>query len=229
MSYDLSQLGWKAFQDLACAIAAEALQRPVQTFLASNDGGRDGAFLGTWSGLDGTTAKSTIQCKFFGKPDATLGLSALREELPKAAKLAAEGLADDYVILTNAGVSGEADQQICAAFQAAGVSTCRVFGGSWIVQQLTERPRLRTLVPRVYGIGDLAHIITGHGYKQAKAILDSMGSDLSCFVPTDAYRLALKAVLEHASSSSWAIQPQASPPSPQSWRLAPSTTAAWAH
>jgi hypothetical protein len=47
VSYDLSQLGWKAFQDLACAVAAEVLKRPVQTFLGSNDCGRDGAFLGT--------------------------------------------------------------------------------------------------------------------------------------------------------------------------------------
>ena len=53
------------------------------------------------------------------------------------------------------------------------------------------------LVPRVYGIGDLSHIITGHGYKQAKAILDAMGSDLSCFVPTEAYRQSLKALYEH--------------------------------
>ena len=130
----------------------EALQRPVQTFLGSNDGRRTGAFLGTWNEPDGITAKSTIQCKFFGKPGATLTLSALKEELPKAAKLAAEGLSDDYVILTNAGVSGEADQQICAAFQAAGVPMCRVFGDSWIVKQLTENPRLRTLVPQYTGL-----------------------------------------------------------------------------
>ena len=114
MSYNLTQLGWKSFQDLACAIIAEVLKRPVQTFLGSNDGGRDGAFLGTWTGNDGDTAKSTIQCKFISKPDATLGLASLKEELPKAAKLAKQGLADDYVIVTNAGVSGEADAQICA-------------------------------------------------------------------------------------------------------------------
>lgn len=117
--------------------------------------------------------------------------------LPKAAKLAATGLADDYIILTNAGVSGEADAQIRAAFEAVGVKKCRTFGGTWIVQQLTENAKLRMLVPRVYGIGDLSHIITGHGYKQAKAILDSMGSDLSCFVPTDAYRSAVKALQDH--------------------------------
>ncbi|WP_316203626.1 hypothetical protein [Bradyrhizobium sp. SZCCHNS3051] len=197
VSYNLTQLGWKSFQDLACAIIAEVLKRPVQTFLGSNDGGRDGAFLGTWTGKDGETAKSTIQCKFISKPDATLGLASLKEELPKAAKLAKQGLADDYVIVTNAGVSGEADAQICQAFQRVGVKTCRVLGGSWIIQQLTDNTKLRMLVPRVYGIGDLSHIITGHGYKQAKAILDSMGSDLSCFVPTEAYQQALRALHEH--------------------------------
>ena len=197
MTYDLSRLGWKAFQDLACAVTAEVLGRPVQTFLGSKDGGRDGAFVGTWEKTGGTTNKSTIQCKFVGKPGATLTLTSLKDELSKAAKLAQQGLAKDYIILTNAGISGDADQQICAAFEALGVTRCRVFGGSWMIQQLTERPRLRMLVPRVYGIGDLSHIITGHGYKQAKAILDSMGSDLSCFVPTDAYRQALTALHEH--------------------------------
>ncbi|MER8844425.1 hypothetical protein [Mesorhizobium australicum] len=197
MSYDLSQLGWKAFQDLAAAVVAEVLKRPVQTFLGSNDGGRDAAFLGRWEGPDGTTTKSTIQCKFLGKPGANLSLSDLKDELPKAGKLAADGLADDYIILTNAGVSGETDAQICSAIEGVGVKKCRTFGGTWIVQQLTENTRLRMLVPRVYGIGDLSHIITGHGYKQAKAILESMGSDLSCFVPTDAYRSAVKALQDH--------------------------------
>lgn len=197
MSYDLSQLGWKAFQDLACAVAADVLQRPIQTFLPSNDGGRDGAFIGTWDGTAGSPGKSTIQCKFMGKPGANLSLAHLKAELDKAAKLAQDGLADDYVVLTNAGVSAEADKAICAAFEAVGVKQCRVFGGGWIVQQLTERPRLRMLAPRVYGIGDLSQIITSHSYKQADAILKSMGSDLSCFVRTDAYRAALKALQEH--------------------------------
>lgn len=194
MSYDLSQLGWKAFQDLAAAVTAEVLKRPVQTFLGSNDGGRDAAFLGRWEGPEGASAKSTIQCKFLGRPGANLALSDLKNELPKAKKLAADGLAADYIIMTNAGISGDADAQICAAFEGVGVKKCRTFGGSWIVQQLTENPKLRMLVPRVYGIGDLSHVITGHGYKQAQAILDSMGSDLSCFVPTSAYHQALKSL-----------------------------------
>jgi hypothetical protein len=197
MTFDLTKLGWKAFQDLATAVAAEVLKRPVQTFLGSNDGGRDGAFLGTWTRDDGQSVKSTLQCKFIAKPGANLTLANLKEELPKAEQLAKEGLAEDYVILTNAGVSGDADKAICAAFEAIGVKRCQVFGGSWIEQQLDNSVRLRMLVPRIYGIGDLSHIITDHAYKQAKAILDSMGSDLSCFVPTDAYRAAVKALQEH--------------------------------
>ncbi|WP_210243320.1 hypothetical protein [Mesorhizobium sp. B2-3-15] len=39
MTFDLTKLGWKAFQDLATVVAAETLKRPVQTFLGSNDGG----------------------------------------------------------------------------------------------------------------------------------------------------------------------------------------------
>jgi len=84
MTFDLTKLGWKAFQDLATAVAAEILKRPVQTFLGSNDGGRDGAFLGTWTGDDGQPVKSTIQCKFMGKLGANLTLANLKSELPKA-------------------------------------------------------------------------------------------------------------------------------------------------
>lgn len=132
-----------------------------------------------------------------GKPGANLTLNDLKDELPKAKKLAAGGLADDYIIMTNAGVSGDADAQICTAFEAVGVKQCRILDGGWIVKQLMESARLRMLVPRVYGIGDLSHIITSHGYKQARAILASMGSDLSCFVPTEAYRSAVKALQQH--------------------------------
>ena len=84
LTYDLSKLGWKAFQDLATAVAADVLNRPVQTFLRSNDGGRDGAFIGQWDGPDGVAVKSTIQCKFSEKTGSNLSLSDLAEELSKA-------------------------------------------------------------------------------------------------------------------------------------------------
>ncbi len=45
VDFALHTLGWKAFQDLAIAVAAEVLGRPVEIFLSARDGGRDGAFL----------------------------------------------------------------------------------------------------------------------------------------------------------------------------------------
>src|SRR5258705_7910959 len=193
MAYDLGSLGWKAFQDLCCAVAAEVLKRPVQTFLGSRDGGRDAAFLGTWDGPEGT-AKSTIQIKYVGGADPRLTLGRLSDELAKAETLAAEGLAEDYIIITNAGVSGEAEREICAAFGARGVTTCRVFHDGWIIQRIKESARLRMLVPRIYGIGDLSQIIAAHAYAQARAILAEMGEDLGCFVPTGSYRAAVDAI-----------------------------------
>jgi hypothetical protein len=78
----------------------------------------------------------------------TLSLAGLKDELPKAAKLAHQGLAEDYVILTNAAVSSDDDQQTRSAFEAVGVTKGRVFAGSWIIQELTKSPRLRMLVSR---------------------------------------------------------------------------------
>ncbi len=49
---DLHRIGWKAFQDPCAAIAADILGRPVQTFLPSDDSGRDSAFVGTWEGAE---------------------------------------------------------------------------------------------------------------------------------------------------------------------------------
>ncbi|RNJ41542.1 hypothetical protein B5V01_29205 [Mesorhizobium erdmanii] len=155
--------------------------------MAINGSGQfNGAFLGTWTGDDGQLIKSTLQCKYTGKPGANLTLANLKSELPKAVLLAQNGLAEDYAILTNAGVSGEADREICAAFRAAGVKRCQVFGGSWIQQQLDQSARLRMLVPRIYGIGDLSTSSPTMPTSRPR-ILENMGSDLSCFVLTERF------------------------------------------
>ncbi len=196
--FALHTLGWKAFQDLAVAVAAEVLERPVQVFLPAKDGGRDGAFIGTWPGVsDDPDAKSTIQCKFTGKAGATLKLADVTGELAKVAALAERGLADDYVILTNAGVSGDGEAGIVAAFEAAGAKRARVFGRDWLTQEIRSRPRLRMMVPRLYGLGDLSQIIDGRAYLQARYILSAMGDDLAAFVTTAAHRQSVEALRKH--------------------------------
>lgn len=192
VDYHLHTLGWKAFQDLAVAVATEVLGKPVETFLSSRDGGRDGAFVGVSAG-----SRSTIQCKFTSRADATLGVADLAAEASKVQSLASRGLADDYVILTNFGVSGVAAAEIEARFKAAGAKTVRTYGRDWITTQIRERPRLRMMVPRVYGLGDLSQIIDERAYLQAQYILSAMGDDLRCFVTTDSHRRSIEALTRH--------------------------------
>jgi hypothetical protein len=196
-NYPLHLLGWKAFQDLCVAVAEECLRRPVQSFLPNNDAGRDGAFVGRWEGADPAAGESTIQCKFTSRANARLSISMLADELEKARALALRRLATDYVILTNHPVTGASELQIKAAFEAAGVGRCRVFGADWIVRQIRSSPRLRMMVPRLYGLGDLSDLLDARAYAQAQLILSAMGDDLQRLVVTDAHRKSVRAISEH--------------------------------
>ena len=193
--YPLDRLGWKAFQDLCIALVEERLQRPVQTFLPTADAGRDGAFLGTWDG--DCASELTIQCKFTSKQDHNLTLSMLSDELPKAKRLAKIGLADDYIILTNHTITGESELRIRAAFQSVGVGRCRVFHRDWIISRIHESGRLRMMVPRLYGLVDLASVLDIRAYHQAQLILSEMGDNLQKLVVTEAHRKSVRAISEH--------------------------------
>ncbi len=195
--FPLHLLGWKAFQDLCVGVAEECLRRPVQSFLPNNDAGRDGAFVGRWDGDDPAAGESTIQCKFTSKLDSNLSLSMLSDELDKAAKLAALGLASDYIILTNHPVTGASELAIKAAFEAVGVGRCRIFGADWITRQIRTSPRLRMMAPRLYGLGNLNDLLDGRAYKQAQLILSAMGDDLQRLVVTDAHRRSVRAISAH--------------------------------
>ena len=196
--YPLHRLGWKSFQDLCVSVAEECLRRPVQSFLPSNDAGRDGAFLGKWNGDDRAAGESVIQCKFTSRPNQNLTLSLLSDELPKAARLAEKGRANDYIILTNHPVTGKSDLAIREAFQAQGVGRCLVFGNDWISRQIRTSPRLRMMAPRLYGLGDLSDLLDARAYAQAQLILSAMGNDLQRLVVTDAHRRSVRAISEHS-------------------------------
>lgn len=200
ISYELHSLGWKAFQDLCATVTAEILGQTVETFLPSRDAGRDGAFHGTWKPKQGETLTGsfTVQCKFSSSADKRLSLKELRDELKKAKQLAARGIADNYLLMTNAGISGVAHQQIVRAFLALpGIRECRIFGKTRLCQFIRESARLRMLVPRVYGLGDLSQILDQRAYDQAQEILSSLGDDLAKFVITEAHRKSVRAILDH--------------------------------
>lgn len=191
----LHRLGWKAFQDLCVAIAEERLQRPIQTFLPTNDAGRDGAFVGRWDGNQG--GESTIQCKFTSKEGENLTLTKLNDELPKAKRLAKKGLADDYIILTNHPITGQSELKIREAFEGVGAGRCRVFARDWILDQIEKSPRLRMMVPRLYGLIDIQDLLDDRAYKQAQLILSEMGLTLQKLVVTEAHRKSVRAISKH--------------------------------
>lgn len=63
-AYELHKLGWHSFQQLCLTIAREILGQTVESFLDSDDAGRDGAFSGCWNptGKENLTGNFVIQC-----------------------------------------------------------------------------------------------------------------------------------------------------------------------
>lgn len=197
--FNLHSLGWHSFQQLCLSIAREVLGQTVNGFLDSRDGGRDGAFSGTWTPRGGETftGEFVIQCKFTNRVGHNLQLSDAMSELEKAARLVGQGRCDVYVLLTNAGLSGTMEDRLTVAFKAQGVKQFLVFGSTWIEQQITDCKKLRMLVPRVYGLGDLTQILDERAYAQATAVLESMRDDLARVVVTQSYQRAATALDQH--------------------------------
>ncbi|MDZ4401880.1 hypothetical protein [Prosthecobacter sp.] len=198
--YELHTLGWKAFQNLCVTIIGEVFGQTVQSFFDSRDGGRDGAFQGRWkpTANESWSGSFTVQCKFTAKAGKHWSPADLKGELAKAAILAKRGLADNYLLFTNAHVSGATDAALRHAFEAVpGIQKFATFGLERISQIIRESSRLRMLVPRVYGLGDLGQILDERAYAQAREILSALGDDLAKLVITDAYRRSAQALIDH--------------------------------
>ena len=143
--FDLHKLGWKAFEDLVACIFREVMGQSFQSFTAGPDGGRDGAFFGTWETQCGDTLSGsfTIQCKHSSKPESNLTNSTIQDELATIEHLTAEGLADVYIFVTNLRLSENVEKTATRAIQTAGVGTARIYGPRWIDAQISENPALR--------------------------------------------------------------------------------------
>jgi len=197
--YDLHILGWHSFQQLCLTITREIFGQTVESFLDSSDAGKDGAFAGTWVPSEGEalSGRFVIQCKFTSKRDKSLSQSDLADDVEKARRLVQNGRCDCYILMTNAGLSGSAAEKVETLYKDAGVKQFRSFASTWICDQIRENKRLRMLVPRIYGLGDLGQILDERAYTQAKALLASLREDLSKVVLTNAYRKAAEALDQH--------------------------------
>lgn len=200
IQFDLHKLGWKAFEDLVSCILKETFGQTFQVFSDGVDGGRDGAFYGTWSGTgfgDDISSSFTTQCKHSSKQDMKLSKGVVSDELPKIERLVTKGLADVYLLFTNCSVSAETAAVMEEDMRKAGAKFARIYGAEWINHSISLHPSLRRMVPRIYGLGDLSQIITNQAFRQAKSVLDSIAPDLACFVPTEAYRRCAHALRDH--------------------------------
>ena len=197
--YDLHKLGWHSFQQLCHTIGGEILGQTLESFSDSNDGGRDGAFKGTWNpdGHEDLAGAFVIQCKFTAKANGRLTPSGISEEVDKAKALVGQGICDSYILMTNANITGTSNRKIRKMFVDVGVKHMCIFEASWLTRQIVENKRLRMLVPRVYGLGDLSEILDERAYTQAEAILETMREDIGKVVVTDAYQRAAAALDNH--------------------------------
>ena len=200
VTYELHSLGWKGFQNLCSTLVSDIWGQTIQTFFDSRDGGRDGAFNGEWekNNLESYSGTFTAQCKFTAKSDAVVKMGGLKEELSKAERLAKKGLADNYFLFTNAKLTGENDEIIRSKFESIPeINKCSIYGKERICEIIHESRRLRMLVPRIYGLGDLSQILDERAYGQAREILSSLGNDLNKFIITDAFRKSANALVKH--------------------------------
>ncbi len=191
----LHTLGWKAFQDLCSQVCEEVLKLPVSIYREAQDGGQDAVFL--TSPIDGKRAEGTVQCKFTGNSNRRLRASDLNAEIDSIRELVAAGKAQAYYLVTNMGVDAPIAAEIKNTLRQLGVVEPEVFGREWITLQIRESSRLRALVPRVYGLGDLSIILDERRADQTRALLGHLMPSLGVYVPTSAHRSAVRVLSEH--------------------------------
>lgn len=197
--YDLHQLGWYSFQQLSLTVVREVFGQTTMLFSPTSDGGRDGCFTGEWQQSEKLTLQGSFvfQCKFSNIINYQLKFSDLSEEIPKAIELYKQGLCDNYLIITNAKIMGRVSAKIEQKFKQAGINKVVLFGAEWLDQTIRENTRLRRLVPRLYGLGDLSQILDERVYAQGRTLLESLKDELAKVVITSAYNKAAEAIDKH--------------------------------
>ncbi|MDP2330188.1 MAG: hypothetical protein Q8M19_05770 [Reyranella sp.] len=172
------------------------LGRPVEIYREAQDGGQDAVFLIPAISKEGD-AIGSVQCKHTSDSTKSLRLSDLTPEFDHVRELVQLGQADTYVLMTNMSVDAPIALQMRQKLRALGVRKPHVLGKQYVVRSIRSSPRLRALVPQVYGLGDLTSILDERVTQQSRALLDYWIPKLKTYVPTRAHRSAVKALSEH--------------------------------
>jgi hypothetical protein len=190
-------LGWKAFQDLCAQVCAETLGTIVSIYREAQDGGQDAILQTQKEGSGEKGFEATVQCKFSGKAHLRLHATDVDPELATVRELVAAGRAKTYYFITSQGVDAPVAAKVRDKLVEAGVSEPHVLGREWLTQQIRSSARLRALVPRVYGLGDLSTILDERCAHQTQALLGHLQPGLRVYVPTAAHRRAVRVLADH--------------------------------
>jgi len=150
------------FEDLVVELCRYLLGIGVQKFSSGPDGGRDARFEGTAERWPSTSkphaGKFVIQAKHTQHPWAKTGdsgfssetdkNSVLSKELPKIAKLVANGELDHYLLFANRKNAGGADERIRKRILTTGVKSATVFGVEDMDDLVKVVPAARELADR---------------------------------------------------------------------------------
>ncbi len=195
VDFALHTLGWKAFQDLCEQVLREELNCTVAVYREAQDGGQDAVF--QLSHANASEFVGTAQCKFSSKRDQRLRASDITAEQAHVEQLLDKGMASVYYFITSMGVDADVAHQIRTELHALGVATPVVVGKEWLLLKIKESARLRALVPRVYGLGDLSMIIDERCAAQTHALLGDHRRALSVYVPTESHLAAVDILSKH--------------------------------
>ncbi len=178
---------------------AESLGQAVEVYAPGNDGGQDGYFVGAWvaRGREVLTGPTIYQVKFMREHGGSITASKFASEVPKVARLVQDAAVKNYVLVTNGKITGRSATRIRAMLANIGVTASLLIGKDWLTRQIRDSMRLRSLVPRVYGLGDLSQILDERSYLQTQTVLKSMSFRMDTFVVTKPYRQAVNALGDH--------------------------------
>jgi CRP-like cAMP-binding protein/energy-coupling factor transporter ATP-binding protein EcfA2 len=195
VNFALHTLGWKAFQDLCAQVMEEELRSTVSVYREAQDNGQDAVFLAKTP--DGLTLVGTVQCKFSGKHEQRLRPSDITGELAHVEQLVAKQMAAVYYFITSMGVDADVAREIRERLSSLGVTEPHVVGKEWLIGKIKASPRLRAMVPRVYGLGDLSTILDERCAAQTLALLGDHRKALNVYVPTAPHRAAVDILAKH--------------------------------
>ena len=196
VALELHTLGWKAFQDLCAQVCEEVLKQTVSIYREAQDGGQDAVFL--TAPVNGKEiGVGTVQCKFSATSNRRLRPSDLLKEEETVRELVSKGEATSYVLMTSMGVDAPVAAKLRKRLFSLGVAKPHVLGREFLTWAIRRSSRLRALVPRVYGLGDLSTILDERRAEQTKRLLGHLVDTLRVYVPTEAHRNAVRALSEH--------------------------------